>query len=101
RDEPPARVALSAAKGKIAPGDSPRALVGEPTMWLAPITLRGEFATLVLLSHDHHDDLVHALQDGELWKLWYTSIPPPDGLAAEIDRRLDLQMAGSMLPFAV
>jgi RimJ/RimL family protein N-acetyltransferase len=36
-----------------------------------------------------------------LSKLWYTAIPEPDKMQAEIDRRLGLQAAGSMLPFTV
>lgn len=69
--------------------------------WLQPVTLRGARVTLAPLSHDHHDDLIEAVKDGELWKLWYTMIPNPDGMRAEIDRRLGLQEKGSMLPFAV
>ena len=65
------------------------------------VTLEGRQVHLVPLSHDHYDALVEALKDGELWKLWYTSIPSPDGLRAEIDRRLALRAQGSMLPFAV
>ena len=53
------------------------------------------------LDHAHHDDLVEAVNDGKLWTLWYTSVPAPDRLRAEIDRRLELQKQGSMLPFAV
>lgn len=65
------------------------------------VSLNGQHVTLVPLSHAHHDELVEALMDGELWTLWYTSIPTPDELRAEIDRRLALQSQGSMLPFAV
>ncbi|MHA7298454.1 GNAT family N-acetyltransferase [Pseudarthrobacter sp. MDT3-1] len=64
-----------------------------------PLTLTGRHVILEPLKHDHHDDLVAAAQDGELWKLWYTSVPAPDGMAAEIDRRLAMQEQGSMLPF--
>ena len=64
-------------------------------------TLTGLHAKLVLLRPEHHDDLVEAVRDGELWKLWYTAIPTPEGMTAEIQRRLGLQQAGSMLPFAV
>jgi RimJ/RimL family protein N-acetyltransferase len=39
------------------------------------------------------------VRDGELWKLWYTAIPSPDTMRAEIARRLDLQAKGTMLPF--
>jgi N-acetyltransferase len=41
------------------------------------------------------------VRDGELWKLWFTFIPAPDAMAAEIQRRLDLQVAGKMLAFTV
>jgi N-acetyltransferase len=64
-------------------------------------TLKGEHASLVPLSQAHHDDLVDAVKDGELWRLWYTAIPSPEAMAQEIERRLGLQKAGSMLPFAV
>jgi N-acetyltransferase len=45
--------------------------------------------------------LVEATRDGELWKLWYTSVPSPEGMRAEIERRLGLREAGSMLPWTV
>ena len=69
--------------------------------WPEPVTLRGRHATLDPLTSAHHDALVEAASDGELWKLWYTSVPEPDRMKAEIDRRLGLQTKGSMLPFAV
>lgn len=64
-------------------------------------TLTGRHVRLVPLRPEHQGDLVEAVRDGELWQLWYTVIPAPDGMAAEIERRLGLQKAGSMLPFAV
>jgi len=67
---------------------------------IAPVTLSGRLVTLEPLRPEHHDGLVEAAGDGELWKLWYTSVPTPDGMAAEIERRLALQESGSMLPFA-
>jgi RimJ/RimL family protein N-acetyltransferase len=63
------------------------------------ITLTGKYVVLEPLSQDHHDALVEAARDGELWRLWYTSVPGPAEMAAEIDRRLALQEQGSMLPF--
>jgi len=69
--------------------------------WLAPVTLTGSHATLEPLSQGHHDDLVDAVKDGELWTLWYTSVPKPEMMRPEIDRRLELQQQGSMLPFTV
>jgi len=69
--------------------------------WLEPLTLSGKYARLDPLSHAHHEELVGAVRDGELWKLWYTSVPTPEHMTQEIDRRLGLQAAGSMLPFTV
>jgi len=69
--------------------------------WPRPVTLSGTHATLVPLEKSHAPALVEAVRDGELWKLWYTSIPSPERMEAEIDRRLGLQEQGSMLPFAV
>jgi N-acetyltransferase len=65
------------------------------------VTLHGREVSLVPLSHAHHADLIEALNDGELWKLWYTNIPAPDQLDAEIRRRLGLHQQGAMVPFAV
>ena len=67
--------------------------------WPDPVTLEGEHATLVPLNRSHLDDLAEATKDGELWKLWYTFVPTAEAMAGEIDRRLGLQEAGSMLPF--
>ena len=68
---------------------------------LKPVTLRGQFVELVPLSAEHCEGLARAARDGELWKLWYTTVPEPDGMAAEIERRLALMTAGTMLPFTV
>ncbi|MDT0193892.1 GNAT family protein [Arthrobacter sp. AB6] len=67
--------------------------------FLEPLSLTGTYVTLEPLSGDHHDGLVDAALDGELWRLWYTSVPSPEGMAEEIERRLALQELGSMLPF--
>ena len=67
--------------------------------WPAPISLAGTHARIEPLSLSHADALARAVRDGELWKLWYTSVPSPEGMAAEIERRLALHAAGSMLPF--
>lgn len=69
--------------------------------WLEPVTLTGTHVTLAPLSIDHADELIEAVTDGELWTLWYTNVPRPDKIAAEIERRLSLQKIGSWLPFAV
>jgi len=66
-----------------------------------PIVLSGRHVKLVPLSLDHHDGLVAAVSDGELWRLWYTSAPAPEAMLGEIQRRLGLLESGSMVPFTV
>jgi N-acetyltransferase len=68
---------------------------------LEPISLTGTYASLVPLNPAHADALRDASLDGELWRLWYTTVPAPDDMAREIDRRLALFASGSMLPFTV
>ena len=74
-------------------------------MSLSPFTqtvhLKGQHAELAPLNSSHHDDLVEAVKDGELWRHWYTAIPTPEKMADEIARRLNLHQQGSMLPFSV
>jgi RimJ/RimL family protein N-acetyltransferase len=65
------------------------------------ITLEGQHVSLEPLSHRHEADLIEAVKDGALWLLWYTSVPAPEQMRVEIDRRLLLHTQGSMLPFAV
>src|SRR5262245_22986107 len=69
--------------------------------WIEPVILRNGDVSLVPLANTHHDALVEAVKDGELWKLWYTSVPSPESMEAEIGRRLSLQAKGEMLPFTV
>src|ERR1700733_7054324 len=69
--------------------------------WLQRVTLRSSRVTLAPLERRHHGELVEAVKDGELFKLWYTSVPAPESMTQEIDRRLEQQAAGSMLPFVV
>ncbi|MFT3791367.1 MAG: GNAT family protein [Rudaea sp.] len=69
--------------------------------WPDTVTLRGTLVTIVPLTDAHHDALADAVRDGELWKLWYTNVPSPETMRADIERRLALRERGSMLPFVV
>ena len=62
--------------------------------------LEGTFVRLEPLSQDRADELSTACEDGKLYEIWYTSVPDQAGMRAEIDRRLGLYGAGSMMPFA-
>lgn len=68
---------------------------------LTPVTLKGNYAILEPLTPDHHDALVAAARDGELWQLFYTSVPSPDRMSKDIEFRLGWQRQGGMLPFVV
>jgi RimJ/RimL family protein N-acetyltransferase len=69
--------------------------------WLSPTALEGPHARLVPLAREHADGLRDAVRDGELWRLWFTVVPSPEDMDAEIARRLLLQDEGSMLPWTV
>ena len=67
----------------------------------SPVVLEGHGIRLEPLSQDHHDALVAAASDGTLWELWFTTIPPPDGMRKYIDDALRGQRDGHMLPWVV
>jgi RimJ/RimL family protein N-acetyltransferase len=66
-----------------------------------PVLLEGHGVRLEPLAREHHDGLVGAARDGELWKLWFTSVPEPGQARDYIAAALDGQQAGHMLPWAV
>lgn len=68
---------------------------------LPNLTLQNKHVRLELSSLTHVEGLQKATAAGELWKLWYTTVPTVDGMAAEIERRLDLFATGKMIPFTV
>ena len=49
---------------------------------LHPVTLERDGIRLEPLTQDHAQGLAEAVKDGELWKLWFTQIPEPQGVAA-------------------
>jgi N-acetyltransferase len=69
--------------------------------WIKPVTLEGQGVTLLPLELSHIDGLREASCDGELWELWFTSIPNPEQTAAYVRTALELQAAHSALPFVV
>lgn len=69
--------------------------------FLDPVVLRGDLVTVEPMSPAHHDGLVAAARDGELWRLSFTSVPEPTAMAARIAGHTERQAAGSMLPFTV
>jgi RimJ/RimL family protein N-acetyltransferase len=65
------------------------------------VTLKGQYATLEPLALVHEHDIRLAIADGELWNLWFTTIPKPEDVRAYIEQLLSHREQGSMFPFAV
>jgi len=66
-----------------------------------PVVLEGHGIRLEPLTEAHTDALAAAVSDGRLWELWFTVVPPPDGLRTYIADALKQQRDGTMLPWAV
>ena len=69
--------------------------------WREVPTLHGQHVRLEPLAREHADGLRAAASDGDLWKLWYTSIPAPDAAEGYIETALAAQAEGRALPFVV
>lgn len=68
---------------------------------VSPVVLEGQGIRLEPLTLDHHDALAAAAADGQLWQLWFTSVPEPGQTRAYIEGALAGQASGQMLPWAV
>jgi N-acetyltransferase len=53
------------------------------------------------LTPNHHDALVAAASDGNLWELWYTAVPNPENMRAYIATALQAQTDGNMVCWVV
>ncbi len=68
---------------------------------VAPVTLEGHGVRLEPLGSEHVDALKLAAADGNLWELWFTTVPMPDETAKYVADALAGQAAGHMLPWVV
>jgi len=66
-----------------------------------PVVIEGRDIRLEPLTADHHDALAAAAADGNLWELWFTTVPDPSGTRTYIDTALKGQQHGHMLPWVV
>ena len=69
--------------------------------WLYETTLKGKLVTLAPLKREHTSELLDAATDGELWNLWYTSIPNSKTIDAYLNQAFTDQSNGRALLFAV
>ncbi len=70
-------------------------------LWPEDFAAHGSHVSVVPLDPGHEADPADATADGDLYRLWYTAVPAPEQVGAEIARRLDLRARGTMQPFAV
>jgi RimJ/RimL family protein N-acetyltransferase len=76
--------------------------IDDNTVWPPqPLTLSGEHVRLEPLRIEHAPALEQAAADGELWRLWYTSVPAPGHAREYVEAALSDQAQGRSLPFAV
>jgi RimJ/RimL family protein N-acetyltransferase len=73
----------------------------ENSNWLFETELVGKYITLTPLKKSHRDALVSAASDGNLWELWFTSVPSEQTVDASIKFALSEQSLGRSLPFVV
>jgi N-acetyltransferase len=69
--------------------------------FIEPVTLKGRHATLEPLAREHEEGLRRAAADGELWRLWYTSIAPPEKMGEYVATALDMRERLGAMPFVV
>ena len=68
---------------------------------LGPITLERDGIRLEPMMPEHVPALADAASDGRLWELWFTAVPPPDGMADYVTAALKGQQDGHMLAWVV
>ena len=69
--------------------------------FVEPVTLSGDHVSIEPLGREHQEALSRAAADGELWRLWYTSIAPPEKMAEYIATALDMRERLGAMPFVV
>jgi RimJ/RimL family protein N-acetyltransferase len=69
--------------------------------WIEPVTLAGEHVVLEPLESRHEAGLARAAVDGDLWQLWYTSVPPPALAGEYVGAALGMREEQGAMPFAV
>ena len=69
--------------------------------FVEPVTLTGRHVRIEPLAREHDAGVRAAAADGELWRLWYTSVPSPEGTAAWFDAAFDAQTRLGAMVFVI
>lgn len=69
--------------------------------FIEPVTLEGQLVTLEPLGAAHEPELKVAVQDGEPWRLWYTSVARPEAMGDYVAAALHQREHAHAMPFVV
>lgn len=69
--------------------------------FIEAVTLDGRLVTLEPLGDAHEPELKAAVQDGEPWRLWYTSVAPPEAMVDYVATALHQREHAHAMPFVV
>jgi len=69
--------------------------------WIEPIVLLGKHVTLEPMQPRHVDGLKAAARDGQLWKLWYTSVPAPEKTKQFVEHALMRRDQYGEMPYVI
>lgn len=65
-------------------------------MWITEEVLEGDFVLLEPLQEEHISPLQAAVKDGELWRLWYASVPKPEDMQGYVYKALKASKEGNI-----
>jgi len=71
------------------------------SFWIKDCHLTGQVVELIPLLAEHKQALIEAASDGQLWKLWYTSVPSPQTIDNTIESALLAKQNNGDHPFVV
>ncbi|MCH5718633.1 GNAT family N-acetyltransferase [Niabella hibiscisoli] len=69
--------------------------------WLNEVVLETDNVQLIPLRLEHRNDLLAAATDGNLWELWFTSVPSEVNIDAYLSKALSDFENDTALPFTV
>lgn len=73
----------------------------DSTWWVQPVSLSNRHVSLAPLRLEHAEALGRAAADGELWRLFYTSVPSPATAHDYVVQALQQQTSGWAVAFVV
>jgi RimJ/RimL family protein N-acetyltransferase len=71
------------------------------SFWINDLQLKGQLVELIPLVKQHTNAISLAVQDGELWKLWYTGVPSPETVNTYVQNALESKKTQGWLAFVV